>query len=115
MVWIGGDAMLSRVLGATEARVHFGELMRRVVARRETLIVERDGKPQVVILAVDEYERLCQAAGYKEWEAALARAAEVGARIEARRGGVALPAAEEVIRATREERDASFDRTLDLR
>ena len=32
--------MHSRVLGATEARVHFGELMRRVVARHEPLIVE---------------------------------------------------------------------------
>ena len=107
--------MHSRVLGATEARVHFGELMRRVVARRETLIVERDGKPQVVILAVDDYERLCRAAGHTAWEVALARATEVGARIEARRGEVALPPAAEMIRATREERDASFDRTLGRR
>jgi prevent-host-death family protein len=106
--------MLSRVLGATEARIHFGELMRRVVARRETVVVERDGKPQVVILAVDEYERLCKAAGVADWEAALARAEQVGVRIERRRAGAALPAAAEVIRAMREERDDAIDRSLDL-
>jgi len=107
--------MLSRVLGATEARIHFGELMRRVVARRETVVVERDGKPQVVILAVEEYERLRRAAVHAEWETALASAAEVGARIERRRGGAALPPAEDVIRAAREERDAGLDRSLGLR
>jgi len=107
--------MVSRVLGATEARIHFGELMRRVVARRETVVVERDGKPQVVILAVEEYERLRRAAGLADWETALAHAAEVGARIERRRGGAALPPAEEVIRAAREERDASIDGALGLR
>lgn len=107
--------MLSRVVSATEARIHFGELMRQVVTRREAIVVERDGKPQVVILAVDEYERLRQAAGHRQWEAALARAGEVGARIAARRGGAALLEAAEVIREAREERDAELDRALGLR
>ena len=68
-----------------------------------------------MILAVGEYARLCRASGLTDWEAALARAGEVGARIEARRAGAALSAAEEVIRAMREERDAVIDRSLGLR
>ncbi len=107
--------MFSRIVSATEARIHFGELMRQVVTRREAIIVERGGKSQVVILAVDEYERLRQAAGYRGWEAALTRAGEVGARIAARRGGVALPEAAEVIHEAREERDVDLDRSLGLR
>ena len=107
--------MLSRVLGATEAGIHFGELMRRVVTRREAIVVERGGKPQVVILAVEEYERLCRAAGPANWEAALARAGKVGGRIATRRAGAVLPTAEDVIRAAREERDAGIERILGLR
>ncbi len=45
-------------MSATEARVHFGELMRRVVEGQEPVIVERGGKPKVVVLSVAEYERL---------------------------------------------------------
>jgi prevent-host-death family protein len=107
--------MLERIVSATEARVHFGDLLRRVVERGERIIVARDGAPQVVILAVEEYERLRRPEGAAAWEAALARAAEVGAGIEGRRRGAPLPEIADVIRAGREERDDQLDRALGLR
>ena len=40
---------------ATEARSHFGEVIRRVHKGGETLVVERSGLPVVVILPVQKY------------------------------------------------------------
>jgi prevent-host-death family protein len=36
---------MKRTVSATQARIHFGELMRRVVESQEPIIVERGGKP----------------------------------------------------------------------
>ena len=99
---------MKRVVSATEARIHFGELMRRAVEDQEPIIVERGGKPHVVLLSVDEYERLQAGQQREDWRAALERAIGVGARIAARRGGQPLTAPEEVIRQAREERDAQL-------
>jgi prevent-host-death family protein len=46
----------SRV-SATEARVHFGEIMRRA-EQGETLVVERAGQATTVIISFKEYRRL---------------------------------------------------------
>lgn len=46
-----------RVLSATEARVHFGEVLRRV-EEGEVIVVEGRGRPQAVILSVKAYARL---------------------------------------------------------
>ena len=45
-------------MSATEARRHFGELLRRVIEDQTPVIVERGGKPQVVFVSLAEYERL---------------------------------------------------------
>ena len=98
---------MEAVVSATEARIHFGELMRRVVEGQEAIIVERGGKPQVVVLSVAEYERL--RAGQPEqldWKTRLRQARE---QIRADRGDRELPPPEEVIRQMREERDAAID------
>jgi len=99
---------MKRVVSATEARIHFGELMRRVVESREPVIVERGGDPQVVVLSVAEYERLRAAQQRESWQEALERAVKVGAKIKARRGGQPLTPPEEIIRQVREERDAQL-------
>jgi len=96
--------MVERVVTATEARVRFGELMRRVVEEQETVIVERAGKRQVVVLSVAEYDWLRTARRKDDWRQVLQQAMDLGERIRARRGGRPLPPAEEVIREMREER-----------
>jgi prevent-host-death family protein len=97
--------MMKHVISATEARIHFGELLRRVVESREAVIVERDGKPQVAVLPLEEYERLKACQPGRDWEQTLRKALDLADRIDARRGGRPLPSPAEVIRETREERD----------
>jgi prevent-host-death family protein len=106
---------MERVIGATEARVHFGELMRQVTEKEQAVVVERDGKPQVVVLSVAAYERLRAAGGRPGWENALERAAEVSARIETRRGGQPLPPPDEMLKEAREARHDELDDALGLR
>ncbi len=59
-------------MSATEARRHFGELLRRVIEDETPVIVERGGKPQVVFVSLAEYERLRARQAERE------RAMEVG-------------------------------------
>lgn len=101
---------MARTMKATEARIHFGELMQRVVADQEPVIVERSGEPQVVVLSVAHYQRLQQAeAAQKRWQERVDRAQQV---IAEDLQGRTLPAVDDVIRQMREERDAEL---LDLR
>ncbi len=50
--------MVQHVLSATEARVRFGDLLRRVAEQEDTVVVERGGVPQVVVISMAEYQRL---------------------------------------------------------
>ncbi len=95
---------MKRTVSATEARIHFGELMRGVVDTQEPVIVERGGKPQIVIVSIDHYERLRDRSGGKEpWQE---RLEETWAQIRREGRGRLDPRPEEVIRDMREERDA---------
>jgi prevent-host-death family protein len=101
---------MGRVITATEARIHFGELMREVVENQQPVIVERGGKPQVVVLSINEYENLLAGQAQREdWRTLLAQAHE---RIRADLGDRKLPPPEDIIREMREERDAQL---MDLR
>lgn len=52
---------MPRTMTATQARVHFGDVMRRVVENGEPIIVERAGKPQVAVISLADLERLREA------------------------------------------------------
>jgi prevent-host-death family protein len=93
---------VGRVVSATEARIHFGELMRQAVENHETIIVERGGKSHVVIMSVEEYERLLSGQRQSDWKE-LVRGAR--AQIQADLGGRRLPPPEEILEQVREERD----------
>ncbi|ULB10236.1 type II toxin-antitoxin system Phd/YefM family antitoxin [Cereibacter azotoformans] len=45
-----------KVVSAREAKHHFGQLIDE--ARAERVVVEKHGRPVVVVLAVEEYQRL---------------------------------------------------------
>jgi prevent-host-death family protein len=101
---------MTRTVSATEARVHFGELMRAVVERGDTAVVERSGAPKVVVLSVQEYERLLGGQSkIPEWRRLLDEAHEL---IRQERQGRPLPDAAEVINQGREERDAELREAL---
>jgi len=84
--------------------------MRQVMENRESVIVERGGRPYVVVLSIAEYERLLAAQREREnWKELVHEARE---QIRAELGERELTPPEEVIRQMREERDAQL---LDLR
>ena len=101
--------MARRAISATQARIHFGELMRGVSEKDEVIVVERGGKPLIVLLSVEAYERLQTQKEKVHWSDMVLRAQ---ARIKKELGRQKLKPAEEIIRETREERDA---RKLGLR
>lgn len=95
---------MTATIDAAEAGAGVEELTRRVVAEQTPVVVARDGKPQVVIVTIEEYERLGGSHGEPVgWLSALARVHE-----QIRREGATPldPPPEEVIRRGREERDA---------
>lgn len=93
---------MERVVSAAEVGAQFGELMRRVVDQQETVIVQRDGDPQVVVLPVAEYERLTATSASQDWWDKVLHVREL---IRLELGDRELPPVEEVIRQMREERD----------
>jgi len=99
---------MKRIVSATEARVHLGAIMREIVEKGEHVVVERGGRPYVVMLSVEEYEHLCKKPDRGVWRALVLRARE---RVREDVGDRPIPPPEEIIRTSREERDAGF---LDL-
>lgn len=94
---------MERNISATEARIHFGELMRHVVEKQEPVVVERSGEPHVVVISVDDYERLIAARDERaDWRELVSQAR---AQVRADLGDRRLRPAEEVLAEIREERD----------
>jgi prevent-host-death family protein len=56
------ERAMKGIVSATEARVRFGELLQRVSGDGEPVVVERGGRPMVVVLSVDAYARMEAAA-----------------------------------------------------
>jgi prevent-host-death family protein len=100
---MGGD--MRRVVSATEARIRFGELMRQAVEDHETIIVERGGRPHVVVMSVKAYERLLKRQQQGDWKD-LVRGARV--QIQAELGERPLPRPEEILDQVREGRDGQL-------
>lgn len=91
---------MNRTVSATDARVRFGEIMRQ--ARKGPVIVERDGKPEVVVISKQEYDRLVKAAPRSDW---WQKMEETRQFICKELGGRELPDPAEMLRLAREERD----------
>ena len=103
---------MERTVSATEARIHFGELIQGVVEKQEAVIVEKSGKPQVVVVSVEEYERLKNRQTEDNWQSALERLTRLRERIAARRQGQPIPSSVDIIREMREERDEQLFNNL---
>ena len=97
---------MTRTISATEARVHFGDVLRSVAERDETILVERGGKPQAVVLSVEKYRRLTKDDDQEDdwWE--LARRSRE--RFSREWGDRPMPDIAQLINDAREERDADI-------
>ena|ERR1035437_5636685 len=98
---------MNRTVTATEARIHFGELMRR--AKSGPVIVERDGKADVVVISKQEYDRLVENVQRPDWWSMVE---ELHAKLRVELAGRTLPDPAEIIRQGREERDEQLFNSL---
>jgi prevent-host-death family protein len=97
---------VTRTVSATNARIRLGELMRWAVESHRPVVVERGGKPYVVMLSVREYERLKVAQdNSQDWRELVELSRE---QIRGDLGGRELIPPEDVLRRGREERDAQL-------
>ncbi len=105
---------MEKKISATEARIHFGALIRKVKEEQQPYIVERDGEPYVVLLAAEAYARLKQNRE-PDWREALSQARQLREKMAARRGDMPLPDPAEMIREMREDRTRQLLETLEQR
>jgi len=96
---------MSQTMNATLARVHFGKVMRQVVKQNKPIIVERAGRPQVVILSMTAYQQLQANQVSPDWRNLVAQSRR---QIAAELKGAALPPPDEIIHQLREARDAEY-------
>lgn len=95
---------MERVMTVTEMLADFDALIQAVADGQEAIIVEDDGKPQVAILSIAEYERLRPT----QLANSLERIDKLRAQIQLELGDRTLPPPEDIIREMREERDAQI-------
>jgi prevent-host-death family protein len=100
---------MNRRVSATQARVHFGEILRAVHEEGETIVVERGGRAMAVILPMTTYERLGGQAQARNWQA---RITALHSLWEGDLAGRELPDAVAVLREGREKRDDQLDELL---
>jgi prevent-host-death family protein len=97
---------MPKTISATEARIHFGDVLRGVAERGESFLVERNGKPLAVVLSIDEYERLRSGENEEDdWWTLVLRSQE---RFQREWGDRPMPDIVQVINDGREERDAEI-------
>lgn len=101
-------------ISATEARVHFGEIYRRVTENDETIIVERNGTPGMVILPIEAYELLRRAEsgdaanGPSELPSWYQNMVSVATEYREVHKGERIEDGVDLVRVSREERDAQL-------
>jgi prevent-host-death family protein len=98
---------MERTISATQARIHFGEIMKQ--AKVGPVIVERDGKAEVVVISKKAYDQLIAAKEKPDWKK---RLEDLHAQIRTELAGRTLPDPAEIIRKGREERDEQLLHSL---
>jgi len=98
--------MVERRISATEARVHFGELLDSVSKRNDIVFVQRAGAPAVVVVSLEEWQRRCEQAS-DPWAGIAEEMEEHWAYMDEQYGDSwHHEAVDEILRAAREDRDA---------
>jgi len=98
---------MRHVISEAEAQRRIAELLRRASEQGETFVIERGGKPAVV-LAPAARDEPNESAKRQDWQQVHEEIRRLRAQIAAKCGGELKPPPEEVIRQMREERSAQL-------
>jgi len=94
---------MPRTVSATEAKTAFGSLVDWAATTKDDVIVESRGRPKVVIVAFEEYQRLSELRERARREEALARLEALRERTAARSADLSADEVSELAdRVTRE-------------
>ena len=101
---------MERTVSATEAKTHFGRLIKRAGEDGETLIVERSGVPQIAIVPIGEFERMKGARRQKGHKITLCRIRSLKRTFHERlaKEGSGLPDLDVLLDNQRNERDGEI-------
>jgi prevent-host-death family protein len=104
-----GVPVAERFMSATEARVHFGELLDSIAKTGEAVIVERSGQPVAAVIPIDDW-RTQRSRLDDRWAKAGLAMEEYWAFLRTQRAAEPIDPvdAAEIIRSGREERDAQI-------
>lgn len=86
---------MARTVSAAEAKNHFGAMM-EAVREGENVIVQRHGKPEMVMIAYDAYEQTEEMRKLQKRADALARLEALRERVQARNSDLTDEQAEEI-------------------
>lgn len=99
---------MGRTISATEARVHFGEIVRSANETNQPIFIEKAGKEVAVLLSPYEYRRLVETKD-DDWLELVQESQRIFAK---NRTSELERNAAELICADRKERDAQLDEAL---
>src|SRR4051794_7774983 len=104
------EPVMTKTISATEARVHFGEVLDQVESQGARVVIERAGKPVAMLISIEESRALGKPKA--DVEALIERARvnrEAIAEWRAKhRPGEPFPDSAETLHELREERDAQL-------
>jgi prevent-host-death family protein len=87
---------MPKTVSASEAKTQFGSIMNWSVERQDDVIVESRGRPKVVIIPFEEYERLRTLREAARRQEALARLERLREEVRARARGLSKEEAESI-------------------
>ena len=93
---------MQKIVTATEAYTHFEEMIQHVTEHQETIIIEHDGQPKLVMISFAEYKRLQNMT--RNQDALLENIRRVRAHVAEHVDDSETPAIEDIIRQMRDER-----------
>ena len=95
---------MPKIVSATVARIRFGELIQD--AQQSPVVVERGGKPVVVLMSIQAYDRMRSVQPSNTWKELVYQARE---QVRRDLQGRSLPNPDVILRQMREERDEQYD------
>ena len=87
---------MPKAVSATEAKNRFGSLLGWVAEQGDEVIVERQGRPQAVIMSIGEYEKIQELRERQRRDEALATMRRLRQQIQARNRDLTPDEADEI-------------------